>query len=74
VLIAIANSVPSKRAFSAMNYIHNKLRNSLIVERANKLSFIQINLGHITKTTKEQELEQRLQEFGEEFRWFYKQN
>lgn len=74
VLITIANSVPSERAFLAMNFIHNKLRNSLTVERANKLSFIQMNSGHITKTTKEQELEQRLLEFEEEYGWFYGQD
>lgn len=74
VLITIANSVPSERAFSTMNYIHNKLRNSLTVERANKLSFIQMNSGHITKAAKEQELEQKLHEFEEEYGWLYGQN
>ena len=34
---AIANSVASERAFSAMNLIHTKLRNTLGSEKANKL-------------------------------------
>ena len=38
-----ANSVPSERAFSTMNYIHSRLRNRLTPERANKLQYIYIN-------------------------------
>jgi hypothetical protein len=40
---AIANSVASERAFSAMNLIHTKLRNRLGAEKANKLVYIYMN-------------------------------
>jgi hypothetical protein len=40
---AIANSVASERAFSAMNLIHTKLRNRLGAEKANKLIYIYMN-------------------------------
>ena len=40
---AIANSVASERAFSAMNLIHTKLRNRLGVEKANMLIYIYMN-------------------------------
>jgi hypothetical protein len=40
---AIANSVASERAFSAMNLIHSKLRNRLGTEKANKLIYIYMN-------------------------------
>src|SRR5258706_474249 len=40
---AIANSVASERAFSAMNLIHSKLRNRLGAEKAHKLIFIYMN-------------------------------
>jgi hypothetical protein len=39
---AIANSVASERAFSAMNLIHSK-RSRLGIEKANKLVFIYMN-------------------------------
>ena len=38
-----ANSVPSERAFSTMNYIHSDLRNRLTTERAHKLQYIFVN-------------------------------
>ena len=38
-----ANSVPSERAFSTMNYIHSDLRNRLTTERSHKLQYIFIN-------------------------------
>jgi hAT family C-terminal dimerisation region len=38
-----ANSVPSERAFSAQNFIHTKLRNSLHPNRVDKLVFIDMN-------------------------------
>jgi len=38
-----ANSVPSERAFSAQNFIHTKLRNSLHPSRVDKLVFIYMN-------------------------------
>jgi hypothetical protein len=40
---AIANSVASKRAFSAIGVIQPKLRNRLSVEKANMLIYIYIN-------------------------------
>jgi hypothetical protein len=43
IFTAIANSVASERAFSAMNLIHTKLRNRLGVEKANKLIYIYMN-------------------------------
>ena len=38
-----ANSVPSERAFSAPNLVHNKVRNALSSERVNKLTYTYIN-------------------------------
>jgi hypothetical protein len=38
-----ANSVPSERAFSAMNFIHSKARNRLLVDRADMLQFLFMN-------------------------------
>jgi len=43
VLHTLANSVPCERAFSALNQLHTKTRNSLTPERVNKLLYIQIN-------------------------------
>lgn len=43
ILHTLANSVPCERNFSAINIIHNKLRNALTIERVNKLLYIQIN-------------------------------
>jgi len=40
---AVANSVASERAFSAMNLIHSKLRNRLGAEKAHKLIYIYMN-------------------------------
>ena len=40
---SIANSVPSERAFSAMNYIHNRYRNRLTAENAEMLIFVFMN-------------------------------
>jgi hypothetical protein len=37
-----ANSVPSERAWSTINYIHSKTRNQLSVKRVDKLQFIYI--------------------------------
>ena len=39
----LANSVPSKRAFSVHNYLHDSKRNRLTSERSAKLQFIYIN-------------------------------
>jgi hypothetical protein len=43
VFHALANSVPSERAFSSRNLVHNALRNRLGPERADQLCFIHIN-------------------------------
>jgi hypothetical protein len=40
---ALANSVPSERAFSSRNLVHSRLRNRLGPERADKLCFVHIN-------------------------------
>jgi hypothetical protein len=39
-----ANSVTSERAWSAMNYIHSKSRNSLSINTVDKLTFIYMNV------------------------------
>jgi hypothetical protein len=38
-----ATSVPSDRAVSILNLVHNKLRNRLSMERVDKLQYIYIN-------------------------------
>jgi len=40
---SITNSVPSERAFSAINYIYNRYRNRLTAENAEILIFVFIN-------------------------------
>ena len=40
---AIANSIASERAFSAMNLIYTKLRNNLGEEKSHKLIYIYMN-------------------------------
>ena len=40
---SITNSVPSERAFSVMNYIHNRYRNRLTAENAEMLIFVFMN-------------------------------
>jgi hypothetical protein len=49
LITSVANSVPSERAFSTMNYIHSKLRNRLSVERADKLQYIYMNSRALDK-------------------------
>ena len=44
-----AKSVPSERAFSTMNYLHSKIRNSLISSPVNKLQYIYINKRSLIK-------------------------
>jgi hypothetical protein len=44
-----ANSVTSERAWSAMNFIHSKLRNTLSLEAVDKLLFIYINVRSLRK-------------------------
>jgi hAT family C-terminal dimerisation region len=43
VLYTLANSVSYERAFSTLNQLYIKTRNSLTPERVNKLLYIQIN-------------------------------
>jgi hypothetical protein len=43
LLTSIANSVPSERAWSAMNITHTKLRNRLDLTKVDKLQFISFN-------------------------------
>jgi hAT family C-terminal dimerisation region len=50
-----ANSVVSERAWSAMNFIHSKSRNSLLVDTVDKLIFIYMNYRALRKL-KEDEL------------------
>jgi len=70
VLTSIANSVLLERAFSNMNYIHSKTRNSLDVERANKLQFVHMNAKH-SKQQQEADTLERLQAWEEEYKWFH---
>ena len=49
LLTTIANSVPSERSFSTINYIHSKTRNALTLERVDKLEFIYINTRLLKK-------------------------
>jgi hypothetical protein len=71
--MSIANSVPLERAFSNINYIHNKLRNSLNVKRANKLQFIHMNSGHTSKQKTDEELDNDLLDWEKQYGWFYRQ-
>ena len=48
-----ANSVPSERAFSAMNYIIDKFRASTGVERSNEAIYIYMNRRALARATKE---------------------
>jgi hypothetical protein len=43
LLTSIANSALSEQAFSSMNYIYSKMRNRLLVERADMLQYIYMN-------------------------------
>jgi hypothetical protein len=49
LMITYVNSVPSERAWSAMNYIHSKSRNRLSLEAVDKLLFIYINTQSLRK-------------------------
>jgi hypothetical protein len=49
----VANSAAAERAFSAMNLQHTKLRNSLPIEKVEKLLFIQINKKQMRDETPE---------------------
>jgi len=73
VLTSIANSVPSERAFSNMNYIHNKLRNQLSTDCANKLQFIHMNGDH-SQRQQEADTQARLEVLEEEYRWLHGQD
>ena len=67
LLTSIANSVPSERAFSNMSYIHSKIRNSLSVDRANKLQFIHMNSRVLSKRYDPELAEQKLLEWEDEY-------
>ena len=43
IFSCMANSVPSKRAFSIMNFIHNRYRNRLTAANVQKLVFYYMN-------------------------------
>ena len=47
----IANSVPSERSFSAVNFLHSKARNRLIPANADKLAFIYMNKRVLERIT-----------------------
>ena len=49
VLTVIANSVPSERSFSSMNYIYSKTRNRLDLVHADKLQFLHMNIRALAK-------------------------
>ena len=69
IFTAVANSVSSERAFSAMNLIHSKMRGSLGATKADKLIYIYMNervlaegssnimLGDPFEKTEEEQLE-----------------
>jgi hypothetical protein len=57
-----------------MNYIHNKLRDSLSVERANKLQFIYMNSDHALKRQTDEEIDNELLEWEKQYGWFYRQD
>lgn len=52
LLSCLANSVPSERAFSAQNFIHNKTRNRLSQEKTDKLAFIYMNAKALRRDRK----------------------
>ena len=47
-----ANSVPSERSFSAMNYIINKFRTSMEMERGNQATYIYMNSRELRRAKK----------------------
>ncbi|KAH6961710.1 hypothetical protein BKA56DRAFT_499478 [Ilyonectria sp. MPI-CAGE-AT-0026] len=59
VLGALANSVPSERSFSSINF-HNKIRNRLTVTSTNKLTFIYMNSRVLRKLETAQETPWRM--------------
>jgi hypothetical protein len=69
--------VPSKQAFSTMNYIHSKIRNRLSVERVDMLQYIYINLRALNKmmnkqTTHHEPIEDELIELENKYmEWAY---
>ncbi|KAF5711657.1 C6 transcription factor [Fusarium mundagurra] len=50
----IANSVPSERSFSAVNFLHSKARNRLTPANADKLAFIYMNERVLERITQSQ--------------------
>jgi hAT family C-terminal dimerisation region len=63
LLNTIANSVPSERSWSTMNYIHSKTRNRLSLERVDKLLFIYINSRTLAKMNDYEPIEEQLVEY-----------
>jgi hypothetical protein len=51
MLNTLANSAPSKRAFSTIKATYTQARNRLTAERVNKLLFIQINSKVLVRCT-----------------------
>ncbi|KAL5610907.1 hypothetical protein FOBRF1_007024 [Fusarium oxysporum] len=50
----IANSIPSERSFSAVNFLHSKARNRLTPANADKLAFIYMNERVLERITQSQ--------------------
>ena len=49
--------IPVVRSKLLINYIHNELRNSLSVKRANKLQFINMNSDYALKQKTDEEID-----------------
>ena len=60
-----ANTVPSERAFSAQNLIHDKKRNRLSSEKANKLVYIHMNQRILESLDRQQTTKDFLQNIDE---------
>ena len=67
MLTVIANSVPSERSFSSMNYIHSKTRNRLDLVRADKLQFLHMNIRALSKQKYLQPSEEDLLAWEDEY-------
>jgi hAT family C-terminal dimerisation region len=57
-----SSSVPSERAFSILNLVHNKLRNRLTSSRVDKLQYIYINERIIRKIKGKYDVQLKLNE------------
>lgn len=60
-----SNSVPSERAFSVMNFLHSKARNSLESERVDKLTYTYINTRIFRRIEKADVVNQPILDFHE---------